>query len=209
MKGCTLGEGLLVGLLAVGVLLHVLIDPDLGRRNVEFMPDMAFSPAFKAQEPNPVFRDGATLQAPVPGTVARGQRPLMALGLLLDVTTPDWKKLPAEQQVAWDAYAPHWTWEGLAEPDRLRAAARGATVFGQVCATCHGLDGLGKTPVTQRGTPPPPSLLDERIQEMSDGHLYRIITAGQGNMAPHANQVARDDRWMVIRHLRSLQKPTE
>lgn len=209
MKGCTLGEGLLLAVLALGVVLHVVIDPDYSRRNVEFMPDMAFSPGYKAQEPSPVFPDGATLQAPVPGTIARGRKPLMAVGQVLDITTPDWKKLPAEQQVAWDAFAPHWTWDELGEPERLRAQARGVAVYGQVCATCHGHDGLGKTPVTQRGAPPPPSLLDQRIKEMSDGHLYRIITAGQGNMAPHANQVARDDRWLVIRQLRALQKPTE
>ena len=51
----------------------------------------------------------------------------------------------------------------------------------------------------------PPALFAQGAIDMSDGQMFRIITAGQGNMAPHATQVARADRWRVIRFVRSLQ----
>jgi mono/diheme cytochrome c family protein len=38
----------------------------------EFIPDMAHSVPYDAYAPNPVTRDGQTLQRPVPGTVPRG-----------------------------------------------------------------------------------------------------------------------------------------
>jgi hypothetical protein len=39
------------------------------------MPDMARDPAYKAFAPNPVTRDGLTLQHPVAGTIPRGYHP--------------------------------------------------------------------------------------------------------------------------------------
>ena len=38
----------------------------------EFIPDMAHSVPYDAYAPNPVTRDGKTLQPPVAGTIARG-----------------------------------------------------------------------------------------------------------------------------------------
>src|SRR5262249_43352706 len=46
------------------------------RRAFEYMPDMARDPAYKAFAPNPVTRDGLTLQRPVAGTIARGYQPV-------------------------------------------------------------------------------------------------------------------------------------
>jgi predicted aminopeptidase len=45
------------------------------RRAYEYMPDMARDPAYKAFAPNPVTRDGLTLQHPVAGTIPRGYHP--------------------------------------------------------------------------------------------------------------------------------------
>jgi hypothetical protein len=36
--------------------------------------------------------------------------------------------------------------------------------------------------------------------------LFHIITYGQTNMAAYASQVAREDRWAAILHIRHLQK---
>ena len=50
---------------------------DTSQRGFEYMPDMAHSVPYDAYAPNPVTRDGKTLQAPVPGTVPRGMRRLI------------------------------------------------------------------------------------------------------------------------------------
>ena len=47
-----------------------------GRRGFEYMPDMAHSLPYNSFAPNPVTRDGKTLQAPVAGTIPRGFQPL-------------------------------------------------------------------------------------------------------------------------------------
>jgi len=85
------------------------------------------------------------------------------------------------------------------------ALARGAEVFATFCAVCHGVGGAGDGPVTRRGVPPPPSLLAENAMALPDGHIYHIISLGQGNMAGYASQVSRDDRWRAIKHVRRLQ----
>src|SRR5437660_6343402 len=45
------------------------------QRAYEYMPDMARGPAYKAFAPNPVTRDGLTLQHPVSGTISRNYQP--------------------------------------------------------------------------------------------------------------------------------------
>jgi mono/diheme cytochrome c family protein len=40
---------------------------------------------------------------------------------------------------------------------------------------------------------------------MRDGQMFHLISMGQGNMASYASQVGRQDRWKVIRYLRTLQ----
>ena len=69
---------------AVAALLAAVVSTIVGcvagcgasgnERAREYMPDMARGPAYKAFAPNPALRTGLTLQAPVPGTIARGQR---------------------------------------------------------------------------------------------------------------------------------------
>ena len=173
------------------VALHFVPGRGTAVRNYEFFPDMVESVAYESQDENPNFADGKNLQRPPEGTIARGYLPL-----LLDTMTP-WKELTPEQQAAWNGL--------VAPPADERALARGATVFGNVCATCHGQTGAGDGPTTKRGVPPPLSFLGQGAREMSAGQMYRTITAGSGNMASHASQVERSDRWNAIRYIRKLQ----
>ncbi|MHC4937931.1 MAG: c-type cytochrome [Planctomycetota bacterium] len=184
---------LLFAILIFG-MLHYLGWSEHDQRNYEVMPDMYESVPYGSLDANPNFADGKTAQAPIEGTIARGFAPMQANGILLDVTR-DWKDLDATQQAAWNGFA------GPEETD----PERGREVFEAICATCHGDGGGGDGPATKRGVPPPPALFAQGAMDMSDGRMYRIITAGQGNMASHATQVSRADRWRVIRFVRSLQ----
>jgi mono/diheme cytochrome c family protein len=155
--------------------------------NYEFLPDMAHSARYGAYSWNPNFPDRMTLQAPPDGAIARGHLPLH--------------------------YAP-------TQPDALRAAAelvnplgsgnensvqRGAKVFANYCAVCHGADAAGMGSVSQRGFPPPPSLLLPHARQMQDGQMFHVLTYGQNNMPSYASQVSQEDRWNVITYIRSLQ----
>jgi mono/diheme cytochrome c family protein len=196
-----------LGVLLVAVVVaHLSLRSDHERRNVEFLPDMVSSPAYGSQAANPVFTDGKTMQAPPDGTVARGFLPLHAAGVPLDVTTP-FKELPAEQVEAWNRLQPPWDWEKLDGPARADVLARGAFIYSNFCIVCHGPSGAGDGAVTKLGVPPPTPLTGDGAKEKSDGRLYRIVTCGEGSMASYATQVAREDRWNVIRYIRSLQSP--
>ena len=194
-------QKLLATLLVLGVIAHFIEPRDKSRRNFEFLPEMVESPSYRAQDANENFPDGKTAQLPPAGAVARGFLPLHDGADLLDATT-EWKQLSPKAQDAWNRYpAPK------VSKDHAEAYAReGGAVFQTVCATCHGATGAGDGAVTRRGVPPPPSLTADAAKQMSDGRLFRIITAGQGNMAAHAAQVTRADRWKVIAHIRRLQK---
>ena len=165
--------------------------PDSSQPNLEFLPQMAHAPRYNAFAANPNFADGKTLQSPVPGTIARGELPL------------HYAAAPADAVRAG---------EELLSPvpaGNVRARARGEQVFRNFCLPCHGADAKGMGPVTQRGVPPPPSLLATHAMQMKDGQLFHILTYGQNNMASYAIQLSRDDRWNVIVYVRSLQAAAE
>ncbi|MCC7350644.1 MAG: c-type cytochrome [Phycisphaerales bacterium] len=177
--------------LAVLVLILLIggwmLRPDYSRRNYDFLPDMAYSPAYASLSANPNFPDGKTEQRPVPGTIAQGYPPF------------HYKATPEDARRA-----------GLELTNPLsstdaRAMERGATIYSIYCLPCHGTTGTGDGTVVQRGFPPPPSLLSDNARQMRDGQMYHLITLGQNNMPSYASQVMRDDRWKVILHIRSLQ----
>ena len=199
-------EFLLIALLALGVLLHLTVNPDYSKRNYEYFPDMANSPAFGAQEWNPNFDDGKTLRTPDPHAVPRGYQPILTLDGRVPEMSKEWKELTTGEQRDWDRMRPEGAFDSLDEAGKERVLARGEVVFSSVCAACHGLGGLGGTAVTKRGVPPPPTLLEKSTREMSDGRIFRVITVGQGNMQSHANLVSQGDRWKVVRHVRKLQE---
>ncbi|MHC4958021.1 MAG: c-type cytochrome [Planctomycetota bacterium] len=192
----TTGQLVILGAIVVAALLHFIDAHDHTRRNFEFLPEMVDSVPYDPQDKNPNFADGKTLQSPPAGTVARGFLPLRAGGRALE-TRGEWKDLTVADQDAWNALK-------MPEPKK-GDVERGQKVFTSVCAACHGGSGAGGAESTRRGVPPPPSLTADGAKQMSDGRLLRIIVAGQANMPSHAAQVARADRWRVIRHVRTLQ----
>ena len=166
-----------------------LVLPDPNRRNYEFFPNMVESAARDAQNPPLVLDDGTIVDQRVPpGSVARGYLPLPF------PATPEGALLAGQ------------TLTNPIAADDLEAVARGAFVFNTFCAVCHGTTGLGDGPVTKRGVPPPPSFMLDNAVNMADGQMYHVITLGQKNMASYASQVSRDDRWKVIRYVRTLQE---
>ena len=188
MKGGVTIIGLLVVALAGLIGAHWLILPDPSQRNYEFFPNMVESYARDAQSPPPLLDDGTVLDfRPPAGSVARGHLPFEY------PATPEGALLAGQE---------------LQNPfatDDAEAVARGAIVYSNFCAVCHGGAGHGDGPVTRKGVPPPPSLLLEHALEMAAGQMYHVITTGQANMASYASQIERADRWRAILHVRRLQ----
>lgn len=189
MTGRLVLNAVLAMVLVVIITAGWFLRANSARPNFEFMPDMAHSARYNAYAANPVLAGGETLQAPAPGTIPRGDARL---------------HYAANPQDALRAG------EELVNPvslDNANARQRGAAVFTNFCAECHGGDGRGMGPVAQRGFPPPPSLFAARAVNMKDGQVFHILTYGQNNMPSYAGQISRQDRWNVIVYLRSLQRP--
>lgn len=216
-------------LLLIVVCLIASLDADLSQPNFEFLPNMKRSGASSAFSANAVFPDGRTMQAPVAGTIARGDLPLYyaptkedairageelvnpytgsgaASALRSDDNATDQPSPPINAIYASPA-AP----ETAAKPDPaalLQASVqRGGQVYNVYCISCHGATGTGDGPVAKRGFPPPPPLPTGKSVQMKDGQLFHILTYGQGSMSSMAAQLSRDRRWDVINYVRSLQQ---
>ena len=182
--------GILVGtVIVIGVLLLIqsILAVDTSERNLEFMPDMAYSTAARSLTDNPRLPSGITQQHLVPGTVARGQLEEFAYG----VGPEEAARAGRELENPFDL------------EDEL-ALQRGADRYAVFCIHCHG-DGIDPGPVAARGGVPPQSLLGARAQSIADGEMFHVITLGQGNMGAHGSQIPPEDRWRIILHVRTLQ----
>ncbi|NUQ72122.1 MAG: cytochrome c [Polyangiaceae bacterium] len=82
---------------------------------------------------------------------------------------------------------------------------RGKWVYTTFCQICHGAQGQGDGPIIGR-YPNPPNLMADRAKNLPDGHLFHIITHGQGIMPAYDVQVLPEDRWRVVMYVRSLQE---
>lgn len=186
-----MGRVVLNGFLFLAVIVSVgaswTFSSDPTKPNFEFLPQMAHSPRYNAFAPNPNFGDGSTLQHPEPGTIARGSMPLHY------AATPQ------------DALRAGEELKSPLDVGNVRARERGAFVFSNFCAVCHGAGGAGNGPVAQRGYPPPPSLLAEHALRIKDGQLFHVLTYGQNNMPSYASQLSREDRWNAILYVRTMQ----
>jgi mono/diheme cytochrome c family protein len=186
-----MGRVVLNGFLLLAVVMSVtaswILSSDPTRPNFEFLPQMAHSPRYNAFAPNPNFADGSTLQRPELETIVRGSMPLHY------AATPQ------------DALRAGEELKSPLDSGNVRARERGAFVFSNFCAVCHGAGGTGNGPVAQRGYPPPPSLLVESALKMKDGHIFHVLTYGQNNMPSYASQLSREDRWNAILYVRAMQ----
>jgi mono/diheme cytochrome c family protein len=154
------------------------------RPGLEYMPDMAHSLPYDAYAPNPVTRDGKTLQPPVVGTVPRGFVPLHYRA------TPD-DALRAGRELSDPA------------PSDARSLERGKALYETFCLVCHGASGRGDGPLVPK-IPNPPSYASARVRGMEPGQVFHVITWGSGRMPSYAAQIPAGERWLVVRYVRAL-----
>jgi len=168
-------------------VLEGLLRPNYRERNYEIFTEMVYSKASETMARSSALPGQMTQQPVVEGVVVRGQMPFR------------FGPGPEEAQRAG---------RELVNPfgDEPEVLARGGEIYARFCSVCHGGDGAGLGPVVQRGMLPPPSMQGARAMSIADGEMFHIVTMGQGNMASYAAQVTAEDRWKVIRYVRSLQE---
>lgn len=175
--------------LFAAALVAVLVGSrqNLSEPHLRLFSDMVRSPAYRSQAPNPVFRDGRTLQPPPPGTIARSAASL------------PYGPGPSERARAG---------EELKNPFSagLDTLLRGRSVFDSFCSHCHGSAGAGDGAVAKGFPQFSMPVNGQAGRRLADGTLLHIITYGRGLMPAAAGQLDVEDRWLAILYLRDLQR---
>jgi mono/diheme cytochrome c family protein len=159
--------------------------PAAEKRGFEYMPNMVYSLAYDSFAPNPITRDGLTLQRPVRGSIPRGYLPLHYAA-----TPEDAERAGRELQNP--------------VPRTARSAAEGQLLFETYCAVCHGKQGAGDGPLVPK-IPNPPAYTSSRVRSMPVGQIFHVITFGSGRMPSYASQLSQNDRWLIAAHVQTLQ----
>ena len=152
-----------------------------------YMPDMFYSRAYDAYTENPVTPDGLTSQAPVSGTIARGQ------------ALPH--HLTEEDTTAYNA---------LAFPYQLSAdeIKEGGRLFNIYCGICHGVEMDGNGPLYKSGkfASMPANLVGgDYYKFMKPGRIYHAIMYGKNMMGSYSSQINDHQRWQVIAYIKQFQ----
>ena len=166
-----------------------------------YMPDMYYSRAYETYGYNDVGGEYDSLRqrgiyyngSPVPGTVARGD--MISYHLTNDsagLNAANALRNPLDSMAA--------TKGSMKEAERLYLVN---------CGICHGdkLDGNGPLPAGGAYAPVPANFTAPNIKALSDGHYFHVITYGIRTMGSYAAQLTPEQRWWVIKYIRSKQGP--
>ena len=78
----------------------------------------------------------------------------------------------------------------------------GTNVYKAKCATCHGQDGSGNTPVGK--SLQVADLRSAEIQKKSDAELAQSVSEGKGNMPAFKTSITDDEIHAVLGYVRTL-----
>lgn len=195
MKRITAIGAILSGTIILLSACHDKRDP--GR---VYMPDMAYSRAYESYAPhdstiftmNPQDKGGKQIyynSAPVPGTIKRG---LTTFPYTLPNDSNGYK-MSASIKNPFDSISP----ADLAEAGRL---------FNINCAICHGEKGAANGPLAVAGhIGGVANIASGEKAGLSDGTMFHVMTYGKGVMGSYASQLRSDQRWMIVKYIRTLQ----
>jgi mono/diheme cytochrome c family protein len=88
-------------------------------------------------------------------------------------------------------------------PATPESIARGKVLFDIYCAACHAVNGMGLTPVTQKGLPPVPIAV--MFPGLTEAHLYNKALYGGVLMPSYGFQTSAKDRWDIVNYAKSAQ----
>lgn len=100
------------------------------------------------------------------------------------------------------------------EGDKVELENQGKVLYTKFCLHCHGANAEGDGPV---GSPPPndpngvppfagvANLQGAALKNITEGHIFHVITWGKGRMGSHASQLSQEERWKIAMYVKKLQ----
>ncbi len=164
--------------------------PSGNKPNVEIIQDMMESPAIKAQEYDEDSPHHSGMRVPPDKTAPVGFNPYRY------PTDVNGAAKNLKNPIA-----------GIMDEETLLV---GQKYYETNCTVCHGNKGEGGvaagSSVSEKMALKPPALLTDKVKGWTDGHLYHVITMGQGVMGPYASHIPQKYRWQVVNYIRFLEK---
>lgn len=93
--------------------------------------------------------------------------------------------------------------------------AGGKALYEMYCDHCHGAKGAGDGKVSagisidgvQKGNyNGVPNYNSDALKNITEGHIFHVITHGKGLMWAHGSQISPEDRWKIAKYVKTLQK---
>jgi mono/diheme cytochrome c family protein len=185
---------------AIAIVAIIIIASSCGSKRSPgrvYMPDMAYSRTYEAYDlldstkftgdihnkgGNQIFFNAM----PAAGTIKRGDLfpytlPNDSNGYKMSATIPN----PLGEISAAD----------MAEAGRL---------FNINCAVCHGAKGKANGPMSGKVGGIVDITLDQ-YKALADGTIFHSITYGKNNMGSYASQLTKEQRWKIVKYVRTLQ----
>lgn len=143
---------------------------------------------------NPLNPHEMTMRTPAPNTVSRNKNGFLPYRIHKDSLEYAAKVMisPIDSNMA-DA-----------------AIKDGKALYDIYCEHCHGAKGEGNGLVA--GTDDKPvfpgvaNLQGVAYKNITEGHIFHVITWGKGLMGAHGSQVSPEDRWKIAKFVKSIQK---
>ncbi|MFM9837029.1 MAG: c-type cytochrome [Cyclobacteriaceae bacterium] len=93
--------------------------------------------------------------------------------------------------------------------------SQGKAAYEMYCQHCHGAKAAGDGKVAagvkidgieHSVYPGVANLKGDAYKNITEGHIFHVITYGKGLMGSHGSQVSEEDRWKIAKYVKELQK---
>ena len=165
-----------------------------GCRDLQYFPDMHYSPAVDAQKADPIGQRKGNMLPPENTIPYKGSEyPLT--NAPDDYPKADWMLKDPLSGVE----------------DRGMTLERGGYKYSIYCAPCHGVTGKGDGPIQKKWANIRPLVrvkgkdVDVPSLRWGTGRIYHVIRVGIQSMGSYASQIGEKDRWRIAHYVKYLQ----
>lgn len=134
-----------------------------------------------------------------------------AMGVFMNMRTPPANTVPRNKN-GWLPYRiPKDSLELAAKrlknplDSTAQVLAQGKVLYETYCQHCHGNKGAGDGKVADKYAGVA-NLKGDAYKNITEGHIFHVITNGKGLMWAHGSQMSAEERWMIAKYVKVLQK---